>query len=48
MKYGLMTLGLLATLLVGSISLLAGNCCGCCKGDMACCKSGCETCDCCK
>ena len=49
MKNVMMTLGLLATLLVGSISLMAGGgCCGCCKGDAACCKDGCDSCACCK
>ena len=49
MKKLMMTLGLFATLLVSSVALYAGNCCGCCKSDnAACCKDGCEKCDCCK
>jgi len=48
MQKVLMTLGLFATLLVGGVSLMAGDCCGCCKGDVACCKAGCESCACCK
>ncbi len=49
MKKVTMTLGLLATLLIGSIPLLAGSCCDCCKDKAAaCCKAGCEACDCCK
>jgi hypothetical protein len=50
MKKVMMTLGLLTTLLAGSISLVAGDkCCGCCKDDnAACCKDGCGDCACCK
>ena len=48
MKKLMMTFGLVATLLVGSASLFASDCCGCCNGDnAACCKDGCEKCDCC-
>jgi len=48
MKKVIMTLGLFGTLLAGSLSLFAGDGCGCCKGDQACCKDGCDKCDCCK
>jgi hypothetical protein len=42
MKNVMMTLGLLATLLVGSASLFAQHDHGCCgKDDMSCCKDGC-------
>ena len=48
MKKVIMIAGLFGTLLAGSLSLFAGDGCGCCKSDMACCKDGCEKCDCCK
>jgi hypothetical protein len=48
MKKVIMMVGLFGTLLAGSISLMAGDCCGCCKSEMACCKDGCDKCDCCK
>lgn len=47
MKNLVMTLGLLATLLVGGVSLYADHDHGCCdKQDMSCCKDG--GCGCCK